>query len=111
MRMDMPGVLEWQRFPVSEKFSSHRATKQLPAVFPIGPAGHARGCPRHLAPSESPKGEACASRHKKEPARAGSFGFIMSWMQDYLSIASMVPAATAVPMTPATFGPMACIRR
>ena len=27
------------------------------------------------------------------------------------SIASIVPAATAVPMTPATFGPMACMRR
>ena len=29
----------------------------------------------------------------------------------YISIASIVPAATAVPITPATFGPMACIRR
>ena len=29
----------------------------------------------------------------------------------HIIIASIVPAATAVPMTPATFGPMACIRR
>ena len=29
----------------------------------------------------------------------------------YFSIASIVPAATAVPMTPATFGPMACMSR
>ena len=29
----------------------------------------------------------------------------------YFIIASIVPAATAVPMTPATFGPMACMSR
>lgn len=27
------------------------------------------------------------------------------------NMASIVPAATAVPITPATFGPIACIRR
>ena len=31
--------------------------------------------------------------------------------EGYLSMASMVPAATAVPITPETFGPMACISR
>ena len=29
----------------------------------------------------------------------------------YFNIASIVPAATAVPITPATFGPIACIKR
>lgn len=42
------------------------------------------------------------------PAPFGSpFGILMP----YFIIASIVPAATAVPMTPATFGPMACMSR
>ena len=40
---------------------------------------------------------------------------ILNLLQNYLPagpiIASMVPAATAVPITPATLGPMACISR
>ena len=46
--------------------------------------------------------------NKKAPARAGAFCVRKTYLPN---CASMVPAATAVPITPATFGPMACISR
>ena len=46
--------------------------------------------------------------NKKAPARAGAFCVRKTYLPN---CASMVPAATAVPITPATFGPIACIRR
>ena len=46
---------------------------------------------------------------QKSPGRSRSFFCIR---KTYLpNCASMVPAATAVPITPATFGPIACISR
>ena len=45
---------------------------------------------------------------KKAPARAGAFCVRKTYLPN---CASMVPAATAVPITPATFGPIACISR
>ena len=46
---------------------------------------------------------------EKSPGKSRSFFFVR---KTYLpNCASMVPAATAVPITPATFGPMACISR
>ena len=46
--------------------------------------------------------------NKKAPARAGAFCVRKTYLPN---CASMVPAATAVPITPATFGPIACISR
>ena len=46
---------------------------------------------------------------KKSPSQSWSFFCVR---KTYLpNCASMVPAATAVPITPATFGPIACISR
>ena len=46
---------------------------------------------------------------QKSPSQSWSFFCVR---KTYLpNCASMVPAATAVPITPATFGPIACIRR
>ncbi len=46
---------------------------------------------------------------EKSPGRSRSFFCVR---KTYLpNCASMVPAATAVPITPATFGPIACIKR
>lgn len=50
--------------------------------------------------------------HAKNPEASGRpRDFDFKILRAYFSIASIVPAATAVPMTPETFGPMACIRR
>ncbi len=55
--------------------------------------------------------------HKKGAAAKSCFYtislrlLVRQIMPNYISIASIVPAATAVPITPATFGPMACMRR
>ena len=46
---------------------------------------------------------------QKSPGKSRSFFCVR---KTYLpNCASMVPAATAVPITPATFGPIACISR
>ena len=48
------------------------------------------------------------TQKKKAPAKAGAFFVRKTYLPN---CASMVPAATAVPITPATFGPIACISR
>ena len=52
----------------------------------------------------------CISKKKGAPQMRNTF-FAMIVQTDYIKNPSKIPAATAEPITPATFGPMACINR
>ena len=52
------------------------------------------------------------NQKKEAPILLESLRNLPPWqVSDQVSRVSMTPAATAVPITPATFGPIACISR
>ena len=49
--------------------------------------------------------------NKKGVSRNGETPFKIICSKDYIKNPSKIPAATAEPITPATFGPIACINK